>query len=511
MHVKFGKTFCFVGLCSIFGLSGTTQAMAAAPDANAVNEVQQAKKVTGRVSDAEGTLIGATVLEKGTTNGVVTDFDGNFTIDVKPGATLVISYVGYVTQEVRVGNQSNLNIVLEAEGGNLNEVVVIGYGTQRREAVTGSVVNVNGEKLNQIAATNAAQALQGRVAGVLMTQTSSKPGAEMQIRIRGQRSLSASNDPLIVLDGIPFMGQLSDINPADIKSMDILKDASATAIYGSRGANGVIIITTVKGIQGTPAKVSYNGYVNFKTVFHKYPMMDGPTFSKFRQYAGMYQNTLDESDDVNTDWQDLYYQTGIGHSHDVSVTGGTNGGSYSFGAGYYRDESVLPTEGYDRVSVRGNFDQMVGKWFHFGLSTNTSYRMTQGVNNMYAVLSASPLTSPYDENGNLKRYNTLPADDQVVVTKETVKRDKDAWLSENKGIGTYNTLFGEVKCPWVEGLSYRINIGLNFRSCIRPSRPLMSLPEAAHRSSPPTISSTMHSTRPPDRPTSTTTATGRAV
>ncbi len=464
MHVNLGKTFCFVALCSIFGLSGTTQAMAAAPDANAVNEVQQAKKVTGRVSDTEGTLIGATVLEKGTTNGVVTDFDGNFTIDVKPGATLVISYVGYVTQEVRVGNQSILNIVLEAEGGNLNEVVVIGYGTQRREAVTGSVVNVNGEKLNQIAATNAAQALQGRVAGVLMTQTSSKPGAEMQIRIRGQRSLSASNDPLIVLDGIPFMGQLSDINPADIKSMDILKDASATAIYGSRGANGVIIITTVKGMQGTPAKVSYNGYVNFKTVFHKYPMMDGPTFSKFRQYAGKYQNTLDESDDVNTDWQDLYYQTGIGHSHDVSVTGGTNGGSYSFGAGYYRDESVVPTEGYDRVSVRGNFDQMVGKWFHFGLSTNTSYRVTQGVNNMYAVLSASPLTSPYDENGNLKRYNTLPADDQVVVTKETVKRDKDAWLSENKGIGTYNTLFGEVKCPWVEGLSYRINIGLNFRS-----------------------------------------------
>ena len=248
MHVKFGKTFCLVGLCSIFGLSGTTQAMAAAPDANAVNEVQQAKKVTGRVSDTEGTLIGATVLEKGTSNGVVTDFDGNFTIDVKPGATLVISYVGCVTQEVRVGNQSILNIVLEAEGGNLNEVVVIGYGTQRREAVTGSVVNVNGEKLNQIAATNAAQALQGRVAGVLMTQTSSKPGAEMQIRIRGQRSLSASNDPLIVLDGIPFMGQLSDINPADIKSMDILKDASATAIYGSRGANGVIIITTVKGM-----------------------------------------------------------------------------------------------------------------------------------------------------------------------------------------------------------------------------------------------------------------------
>ncbi len=463
MHVDLRKTVCFVGLCSFFGLA-TPQAAMAAPDSNAVSEVQQSKKVTGRVSDSEGELIGATVLEKGTSNGVITDFDGNFTIDVKPGATLVVSYVGYVTQEVKVGNQSNLNIVLEAEGGNLNEVVVIGYGTQRREAVTGSVANVNGEKLNQIAATNAAQALQGRVAGVLMTQTSSKPGEEMQIRIRGQRSLSASNDPLIVLDGIPFMGQLSDINPADIKSMDILKDASATAIYGSRGANGVIIITTAKGYQGAPAKVSYNGYVSFKKVFHKYPMMDGPTFSEFRKYAGLYQNSLDENDNTNTDWQDLYYQTGVSHNHDVSVAGGTNGGSYSFGAGYYHDESVVPTEGYDRISIRGNFDQMVGKWFRFGLSTNNSYRKNQGVNDMYGVLSKSPLASPYDENGNLKRYVSLPADDQSVVTKETVKRDKNVWLNENKGIGSYNTLFGELKCPWVEGLSYRINIGLNYRS-----------------------------------------------
>ena len=148
----------------------------------------------------------------------------------------------------------------------------------------------------------------------------------------------------------------------------------------------------------------------------------------------------------------------------MSVAGGTNGGSYSFGAGYYHDEAVVPTEGYDRVSVRGNFDQKVGEWFRFGLSTNTSYRKTQGVNNMYAVLCSSPLSSPYNEDGSLKRYNTLPADDQVVVTKETVERDKEVWLSENKGIGTFNTLFGEVKCPWVEGLSYRINIGLNFRN-----------------------------------------------
>jgi len=458
MSFKAKKTAMLVGLCCL-GMISTQQASAAT---ESVASVQQTKQATGQVSDSQGPLIGATVMEKGTNNGTVTDFNGNFSLSVKPGATLVVSYVGYVSQEIKAGD--NVRVNLKEDGHVVNEVVVIGYGTQRREAVTGSVANIGGEKLNQIAATNAAQALQGRVAGVLMTQTSSKPGAEMQIRIRGQRSLTASNDPLIVLDGIPFMGQLSDINPADIKSMDILKDASATAIYGSRGANGVIIITTVKGAQGTPAKVTYNGYVSFKKVFKKYPMMDGPTFSKMRQVAGKYQNSLDENDNTNTDWQDLYYQTGISYNHDLSVAGGTNGGSYSFGAGYYKDESVVPTEGYDRLSIRGNFDQTVGKYFRFGLSTNNSYRKTQGVNNMYAVLCSSPLSSPYDENGNLKRYNTLPADDQVVVTKETVERDKDVWLSDNKGIGSYNTLFAEVKCPWIEGLSYRINVGLNFRS-----------------------------------------------
>ena len=458
MSFKAKKTALVAGLCFL-GMAPVQQASAAT---TAVASVQQTKQATGYVADSQGPLIGATVMEKGTNNGTVTDFNGFFTLNVKPGATIVVSYVGYVSQEIKAGD--NLKINLKEDGHVVNEVVVIGYGTQRREAVTGSVANIGGEKLNQVAATNAAQALQGRVAGVLMTQTSSKPGAEMQIRIRGQRSLTASNDPLIVLDGIPFMGQLSDINPTDIKSMDILKDASATAIYGSRGANGVIIITTVKGTQGAPAKVTYNGYVSFKKVFHKYPMMDGPTFSKMRQYAGIYQNSLDESENTNTDWQDLYYQTGISHNHDLSVSGGTNGGSFSFGAGYYKDESVVPTEGYDRISVRGNFDQKIGKWFRFGLSTNNSYRKTQGVNNMYAVLGSSPLSSPYDADGNLKRYNALPADDQIVVTKETVERDKDVWMSENKGIGTYNTLFAELKCPWIEGLTYRINVGLNFRS-----------------------------------------------
>ena len=453
------KTALCLGLC-LFGAMTAQQAMAVTD----VAAVEQAKQTTGRVSDSQGPLIGATVMEKGTTNGTVTDIDGNFSLNVKPGATLVISYVGYVSQEVKAGSGA-INVTLKEDGHMVNEIVVIGYGTQRREAVTGSVANIGGEKLNQIAASNAAQALQGRIAGVQMTQTSSKPGEEMQIRIRGQRSLSASNDPLIVLDGIPFMGKLSDINPADIKSMDILKDASATAIYGSRGANGVIMITTAKGAMGTPAKVSYNGYVNIKTLFNRYPMMDGPKYAAMRKYAGTtFQNSLDEDDNTNTDWQDLYYKTGIGYSHDVNVAGGTSGGSYSFGAGYYHDESVVPTEGYDRVSVRGNFDQKVGDWFRFGLTSNTNYHINKGVNNMGGVLSNSPLANPYDENGNLKRMVSLQIDNYFVTTKDVMESLEDVWVNENKGLGTYNTFFGEVKCPWVEGLSYRINVGLNFRS-----------------------------------------------
>ena len=458
MSFKAKKTALCVGLC-FFGIIGAQQVSAAT---EAVASVQQTRQATGHVADSQGPLIGATVMEKGTNNGTVTDFDGNFSLNVKPGAALVISYVGYESQEVKAGD--NVHVTLKEDGHVVNEVVVIGYGTQRREAVTGSVANIGGEKLNQVAATNAAQALQGRVAGVLMTQTSSKPGAEMQIRIRGQRSLSASNDPLIVLDGIPFMGSINDINPSDIKSMDILKDASATAIYGSRGANGVIIITTVKGSQGAPAKVTYNGYVNIKTIFHKIPLMDGPTYSKFRKYAGRYQNTADESDDINTDWQDLYYKTGIGYNHDVSVAGGTNGGSYSFGAGYYHDESVVPTEQYNRISIRGNFDQKVGKYFRFGLSTNTSYSKNEGRSDIYGVISQSPLSSPYNADGTIKRYIALQLDDKAVLTKDVAENLGDLWVSDTKAIGSYNTLFAEVQCPWIEGLSYRVNVGLNLRT-----------------------------------------------
>lgn len=422
--------------------------------------------VNGIVKDTSGDgVIGASVLEKGTTNGTITDFDGNFTLQVGKNATLVISYIGYKTQEVPVNGKTSIKVTLKEDTEALEEVVVIGYGTARKSDVTGSIASVGGDKLREVPATNITYALQNRIAGVDMAQTSSQPGATMQIRIRGTRSLNASNDPLVVLDGIPFMGNLSDINPGDIKSMDILKDASSTAIYGSRGANGVILITTQKGSQGSPAKFTYNGYVGLKKVFSEYPMMEGSKYAEMRKYAGKFQNGLDESDDTNTDWQDLMFRDGMVTSHDVSVAGGTNQGGYSFGAAYYKDQGVIPTQNYTRYSIRGSFDQGVGKYFRFGLSTNSNYNVTKGSNiGLYNVLTMSPLANPYNEDGSLKRTIKTQQDEYFVLTRSVAESLEDTWLSETQAFGTYNNLFAEVKAPWIEGLKYRVNLGLNYRS-----------------------------------------------
>ena len=427
----------------------------------------QSVMVKGVVKDTSGeAIIGASVLEKGTTNGTITDFDGNFALNVSKNAVLVVSFVGYKNEEIPVAGKSSLKITLKEDSKALEEVVVIGYGSARKSDVTGSIASVGGEKLREMPATNITYALQNRVAGVDMSQTSSAPGASMQIRIRGTRSLNASNDPLVVLDGIPFMGNLSDINPGDIKSMDILKDASSTAIYGSRGANGVILITTHKGAQGSPARFTYNGYAGMKKVFSKYPMMNGSKFAEMRKLAGKFENSVDESDDVDTDWQDLMLRDGYVNSHDVSVSGGTNGGGYSFGAAYYKDQGVIPTQNYTRYSLRGSFDQGVGKYFRFGLVNNTNYNVTKGSNiGLYGVLSMSPIADPYNADGTLKRtvkYNSQ--DESFVLTRGVVEELEDSWLSKTEGFGTYNNLFAEVKCPWMEGLKYRVNLGLNYRS-----------------------------------------------
>ena len=426
----------------------------------------QSITVTGTVTDEMGPLPGVTVLLQGTNRGVTTDFNGNYEItDVPSDGVLVFSYVGFTTKNVIINGRNEIDVVLEQDTEALEEVVVVGYGTQRREAVTGSVSSIGGEELREVPSANISEALQGRLPGVELSQTSSQPGATQQIRIRGTRSLSGNNDPLIVLNGVPFAGSLNDINPNDIQSMDILKDASATAIYGSRGANGVVLITTNTGRQGQAAEFSYDAFYGLKTVFAEYPMMDGPQFVALREAANQFENGIDESNDVNTDWQDLLYDDSMIINHNLGVSGGTETGSYSASLGYTKDEAVLPEQYFERISFNATLSQDIGEYVRLGFNTNNNYSVRNGMNlGIYNVLSASPIASPYNEDGSLKRIISMAADDQWVYTRESIENLGDSWIDQTREFGTYNNFFGEVQIPGIEGLSYRINLGLNYRS-----------------------------------------------
>lgn len=426
----------------------------------------QDKTIRGVVTDEKNEpLPGAVIKAKSGKGSASTDTNGAFTLSVPADEqTVVASYIGFTSQQVNINGQARLNIKLVADNEVLNEVVVVGYGVQRAEAVTGSVASIRGDALRDVPSSNISQALQGRLPGVELSQTSSQPGAAMQIRIRGTRSLSASNDPLVVLDGIPFAGSIGDISPSDIKSIEILKDASATAIYGSRGANGVLLVTTNRGQIGQKATISYNSFTGMKDVFGRYPMMNGPELVALRKAAGLYSNSLDESDNVNTDWQDLLYRKGMITSHDVGVSGGTEQGSYNFNAGFLDDKGVIPTQEYKRYSIRGSIDQGVGKYIRMGFTTNNNFNITTGSNiGMYGVLSMSPIANPYNEDGTWKRTIRMPLDETWSYSKDVINDLKDRWLNRTEAYGTYNTLYGEVKIPGVEGLKYRANIGLNYR------------------------------------------------
>jgi TonB-linked SusC/RagA family outer membrane protein len=421
-------------------------------------------KVTGTVSDANGPIPGANVNLKGTKTGVSTGFDGTYTIDVPSNGILVFSFIGLKNKEVAVNGQTKINVSLEEDSAQLKEVVVIGYGTQRKEAVTGSVASIGGSELNEVPAANVTQALQGRLAGVDLTQTSTKPGAAMQIRIRGTRSLTGSNDPLVVLDGVPFAGSIGDINPVDIKSVDVLKDASATAIYGSRGANGVILITSNKGRKNQKATFNYNGFSGIKQVFGKYDMMDATKFAALRDYSTLYTDGIDESRNTNTDWQDSLYGAGEMISHDVSVSGGSENGAYNAGLGYYKEESVLPGQKYERFTLRAGLDQQLGSAFRMGFNTNSNYSVTNGDNiGTGTVLGTSPLANPYNPDGSLKRTVRMGGDENWVYTRESINNLGDSYVNQTRAFSSYNNIFAEVKIPGVEGLKYRMNTGLNLR------------------------------------------------
>ncbi len=424
-------------------------------------------RVSGTVTgDTGAPLSGVSVRSADGSASTSTDDSGQFTVQVPANSVLVISYLGYTPQEITVGAaDQQVTVTLQTEASALDEVVVVGYGTQRREAVTGSVASISGNVMREVQSANFSQALQGRLPGVELTQTSSQPGGTMQIRIRGSRSLTASNDPLIVLDGIPFVGTINDINPNDIKSLDILKDASATAIYGSRGANGVILISTNRGLSGQEARVSYNSFTGMKEVFGKFPLMSGPDMVKLRQLNVPYTTYgQDESEDMDTDWQDLLYRTATMTSHDVGISSGTERGSYNFGGGYLLDQAVIPTQQFSRFSLRGSVDQGVGEYFRFGITTNNNYNVTEGTQvNVGNLLRMTPVANPFNEDGSWKRTVRTAIDEPWVYSREIVEDLQDQWLSQTSGFASYNALYGEVEVPWVEGLKYRINVGLDYR------------------------------------------------
>lgn len=420
--------------------------------------------VRGVVKDAsDESIIGASVMEEGTSNGIITDVDGNFTLKVSSQGKLKITFIGYQTQTINVSGRSQINVTLKEDTKVLDEVVVVGYGTQRRSDVTGAIVSVNDKTLKEIPAANMSQALQGRVAGITISQTSTRPGQSGQIRIRGSRSLSASNDPLIVLDGIPFEGGMNDINPGDIKSIDILKDASATAIYGSRGANGVILVTTQRGSTGQ-AKVSYNGSYGIKTIAKRYEVFNAEEFLRLREIAGAFTNMDQEEEMIaagkSTDWQDLAYKNGYVTQHDLNVSGGTEKGQYSLGGGFYQETTVLSGQDFARYSLRATIDQEIGKYVKIGLSTQNNYSVTNGesASFMYQLVTMSPIAPAYNEDGSIFKQPVYPNDDYY---NPLLVQDNSSWAQRRKRFSTFNSLYAEVK--FTDYLKYRVNVGLSYR------------------------------------------------
>jgi TonB-linked SusC/RagA family outer membrane protein len=431
---------------------------------------QTGKRVTGTVADAVSgePLIGASISEKGTKNGTVTDIEGKFSLTVGQNSTLQIDYIGYTTLEIAVKNQSVLNIVLHEDTQALEEVVVVGYGTQRRSDVTGAISSVGSKVLKEVPSTNISQAMQGRIAGVAIQQVGTRPGADSQIRIRGTRSLTASNDPLIIVDGIPFGGKLNDIPSDDIKSVDILKDASATAIYGSRGANGVILITTNRTSTFTKPQVTYNGYAGASTVAKKYEVFNAEEFIQLRTLSGYQAGSpyLPQEEQYfdtgkSFDWQDEMYQTANVNNHDLNVRAGNESLQGSLGLNYNNETAVLPGQDFTRFSLRGNIDFKVNNWFKIGYSTQNAFSITNGEGvglvSLFEMLGFSPLVNPYDENGKVIAQPLSPRDDAY---SPLLLKDESLWSQERKRFNTLNALYAEVQ--FTPELKYRANLGLNY-------------------------------------------------
>ena len=363
-------------------------------------------EVKGHVKDAAGEdIIGATVRVEGTQTATVSDFDGNFVLKANEGATITVSYVGYQTATVKAA--PNVEVTLTDDAAVLNEVVVIGYGVARKSDLTGSVTALKPDSKNKGLVVNAQDMLAGKVAGVNITSNSGEPGAGSKIRIRGGSSLSASNDPLIVIDGIPIDNSgvagapniLSTINPQDIESFNVLKDASATAIYGSRGSNGVIIITTKKGRMGMAPQVSYAGSMTISMNKKTLEVMDGDQFRSYiTNLYGTDHDAYRALGTANTNWQDLIYRTAVSHDHNVTLTGALKKLPYRVSLGYTNQQGTLKESGFKRVTASFNLnpslldDHLKIDLNAKGMYSRSSYANTGAVG---AAISMDPSQDPY--------------------------------------------------------------------------------------------------------------------
>ena len=431
MNQNFRKTALLAGVCAIAGLLWSPQAMADSA-VKSVQSVQQTKKVSGTVVDATGPVIGASIMEKGTSNGTVTDLDGNYSLSVGPNATLVVTYVGFKTYEVRVGNESRIDVTLEEDNTNLDEVVVIGYGTQKKKLLTGATVQVKGEDIAKLNTTNALEAMQSSTPGVQITSSSNQPGKGYKVYIRGIGT-TGNSAPLYVIDGVAG-GSLDDINPADIESIDVLKDAASAAIYGARAANGVILVTTKQGKAGK-IEISYNGAVGWSNAYKRPQLLnaqqfmtiiDEYTFNTSGQkmdWAGFIPQdviTKVNSGWSGTDWWGKFEnKNAVQQNHSVTLTGGTDRSKFAMSYTYTGNEGIMGADQasyYKRHTIRINSDHVLLKAKDFDVITigeNISIGYTRNhdlaEDGMYwsyihSLLQTSPFMPQYAYNGDTYYY-----------------------------------------------------------------------------------------------------------
>lgn len=461
--------------------------------------VQQTKRqVSGVVTDERGEpIIGANVIEKGTINGIITDLDGNFTLSVQDEAILQISYIGYTNQEIKVGNQTTFNIVLREDLLNLDEVVVIGYGTVKKRDLTGSVSSVDASKISSVPAANASEALQGRVPGLVVTNSDWSPGSSPTVMIRGKRSITANNDPLYVIDGVPVTGGISEISPADIESMEVLKDASATAIYGARGANGVILITTKQGKAGKTV-IDYNGYVGAQTILNELEFWNGPDYAEYTREA--YRNTSNNAIRYNSDiasreqdlvcpgftrdptimesvmmgwgdngvydpsrvrttnYMDHVTRTGMTTDHQLSIRGGVERTNFLASATYHKNEGIFKDEDYERYSIRLNLNHEINKYVKFGAQTQYSRAVQNRGSGLASGWRLSPLAQFYDEKGEL-----IPLPGSYNVYNKLMDLEPGRVDNPRKTTRYLGSYFLDIKLP-VDGLKFRSNLGIDART-----------------------------------------------